>query len=128
MALVSTNQQAQQYPIVAGFAFVTGAVCAAISSTVILTNAPRGLYRFNVSLIATTLESGKTVTVNAIYTDDLQAETVAVISAVSITSTAQFNASAIIENTATANISYSVATTATGTGAGNIYITIERLF
>ena len=127
MALLSTNQQQQQYPIVAGYAFKTAFTFAAVGSTVILTNASAGIYRFNVSAIITTAQGSDTLTVNALYTDDQQAETIAVLNAVSTASQGQFNGSAIIENTAAANISYSVTTTAT-TAVGNIYILIERLF
>ena len=128
MALVPASQQQQQYPIVAGYALKTGFTIAAFGPSVILTNAAPGIYRFSVSAIITTAEAAHTVTVNAICTDDQQAETVAVISAASTAAQGQFNGVQVLENTATANISWSIATTDVGTGVGNFYVLVERLF
>ena len=127
-ALVQINQQLQAYPTIATNYIRTGFTFAAIGTTALVTLAPQGIYRFSVYLVITTAQGSQTVTINALFTDDQQAETIAVLNAVSTTAQGQFNGSAIIENTSTANnISFSLATTAT-TAVGNFYIVVERLF
>lgn len=128
MALNSLNQEMKSYPIIMGNFLKTAFTIAAIGSTPIVLSAPPGIYRYTAIVIITTLEAAHTITVNAIVTDDLQIETVAIISAFSTASTGQANGTAILENTATANLNFSVTTTDTGTAVGNIYIVVERLF
>ena len=128
MALTTLSQAQPPYPVVVGSFLKTAFTIAAIGSTPIVVNAPPGIYRFTAIVIITTLEAAHAVTVNAIVTDDLQAETVAIISAASTASTGQFNGSQVLENTAIANLSFSVTTTDTGTAIGNIYIVVERIF
>ena len=127
MALNALNQTATPWPVMVGNWLKTAFTFAAVGTTTIVPNAPPGLYRFNVYAVVTTAQSSQTLTVNAVYTDDQAAETVAVLNAVSTTATGPFQGSVIIQNTATANLSYSVATTAT-TAIGNIYIVVERIF
>lgn len=128
MALNSLNQGATPFPVMVGNFLKTAFTIAAIGSTTIVANAPPGIYRYTAIVIITTAEAAHTVTVNAIVTDDLQAETVAVINGVSTASQAQFNGTQTLENTATANLAFSVTTTDTGTAVGNIYIVVERIF
>jgi hypothetical protein len=128
MALTTLSQAQPPYPVVVGSFLKTGVAIAAIGSTTIVANAPPGIYRYTAIVIITTLEAAHTVTVNAIVTDDLQAETVAIISAASTAATGQFNGTQVLENTATANLNFSVTTTDTGTAVGNIYIIVERIF
>ena len=127
MALVQANEQTQLYPTIAGSYLRSAFTFAAISSTTIVANAPPGLYRFSVYLVVTTAQSSQTVTVNAIWADDQQTNTVAVLSAVSTTSQGYFQGSTVMENTATANLNFSMSAAAT-TAVGNFYILIERLF
>jgi hypothetical protein len=127
MALSPASQQQNCFPVVMGAVQKTAFTFAAISSTPVVVNAPPGIYRFFVYAVITTAQSSDTLTVNAIWTDDFQANTVAILSAVSTTSQGYFQGQSVIENTATANINYSVSTTAT-TAVGNIYIVVERVF
>jgi hypothetical protein len=127
MALGPSNQAATPYPVVVGSWQKTVFTFTAIGSFVIVANAPPGLYRYTAVAIITTAQASQSVTVNAIVTDDQQAETIAVLSAVSTTAQGQFNGQTVLENTATANLSLSVAATAT-TAVGNIYVVVERIF
>lgn len=129
MALNAANQKLYSAVELVGSAQKTAFTIAAFGSSVLVVNAPAGLYDFKVCLVLTTLEgSSHTVTVNAIYTDDLQSETLPVMNAQTTAATGTFSASAIIENTAAANISWSIATTDTGTAIGNFYIAVLRIF
>ncbi len=128
MALNSLNQGPTPFPVIMGNFLKTGFTIAAIGSTPIVLSAPPGLYRYTAVVVITTLEAAHTITVNAIVTDDQQAETVAIINAFSTASVGQANGTATLENTATANLSFSVTTTDLGTAVGNIYIVVERLF
>ena len=127
MALTAANQIVTPYPVVVGSWQKTAFTFAAVGSFAVVANAPPGLYRYTVSAIITTAQGSQTLTVNAIVTDDQQAETVAVLSAVSTTAQGQFNGQTVLENTATANLNLSVATTASS-AVGNIYVVIERIF
>jgi hypothetical protein len=123
--LTPTTQQQLLAPIIVGQA-ILGAQTAAIGSTVIVPNAPAGLYRFNMVIVITTLGLS-TLTANAICTDAAKAETVAVLNGVSVIATGTFQGSALVENIAAANLSYSV--TLGGSGSTwNLYIIVERLF
>jgi hypothetical protein len=76
--------------------------------------------------VITTLGTS-TLTANAIFTDAAKAETVAVLNGVSVTATGTFQGTQLIENIATANLSYSV-TLAGASAVWNLYILVERLF
>ena len=127
MALTALNQTSTPWPVMVGNWLKTAFTFAAVGTTTIVPSAPPGLYRMNVYVVITTAQAADAVTVNAIYTDDQQAETVAVINGVSTAAQGAFQGSVILQNTATANISYSVTTTAS-TAVGNIYIVVERIF
>src|SRR5213080_4803523 len=100
MAGLSTATQQQLLePLIVG-QVILAAQTGAIGSTTFITNAPQGLYRLTFSLIVTGTGTS-TLTANALYTDNAKAETVAVLSAVSVTATGQFNSSILIENSAT---------------------------
>lgn len=122
MANSITTQQQPNLPIVSGTVNLGGQT-GAVSSTVIIASAPVGLYRFTVCVVVTV--AGTSITVNAIYTDDAKAETVAVVSAASTAATGNITATAMIENSAVGNISFSTSGT---TGTYNLYIIVERLF
>ncbi len=128
MALTTLSQAQPPYPVVVGSLLKTAFTIAAVSSTPIVISAPPGLYRYTAVVVITTVEAAHTVTVNAIVTDDQQSETVAIISAFSTASAGTSSGTVTLENTATANLSFSIATTDTGTGVGNFYITVERIF
>ncbi len=128
MALNALNQAQPPYPVVVGSVIKTAFTFAAVGSTPVVVNAPPGLYRFTAVVIVTTVEAAHTVTVNAIVTDDQQAETIAIINAFSTATVGTTSGTVTLENTATANLSFSVATTDVGTGVGNIYLTVERIF
>ena len=129
MPLLQTQQQLQAYPTIVANYLKTSFTFAAIGTTALVTTAAPGIYRFNVYLDVTTAQGSQTVTVNALWTDDGAAQTLAVLNAVSTTTVnTYFQGSVIIDNASAANnISFSVTTTAT-TAVGNIYIVVERLF
>lgn len=86
-------------------------VAAAIGSTGIFGAIPdKGLYALEVYLAVTTAgNAGDTCTVTITWTDDAQAESVAVISVVSVAAKGQFQARRLIENnSASVNPAYSV--------------------
>lgn len=124
-ALTVSTQQLLLLPVIAGQA-VLAAQTAAIGSTVLITNAPAGLYRLSFILVITGTGTS-TLTANAIYTDAAKAETIPVLSAVSVTATGTFQGSIVVENIAAANISYSV-TLGGASAIWNLYILAERLF
>jgi hypothetical protein len=127
MPLTALNQQGQPYPVIYGHILYTGWTIVAVGSTIIVPSAPPGIYRYSGVLIITTAQASDAITVNGIWTDDLQAETVAIFNGTSTASTGQFSASILAENTATANLSYSVTTTATSAVA-NLYLVVERIY
>jgi len=127
MALQQSNQIVTSSPVMMGHILYSAFTFGAVSSTVVVANAPAGLYRFSCYAVVTTAQGSQTLTVNAIWTDDFGANTVAVLSAVSTTAQGYFQGSTLMENTATANLSYSIAATAT-TAIGNIYIVVERIY
>ena len=129
MPLIQTPEQLQAYPAIVTNYLKTSFTFAAIGTTALVTAAAPGLYRFSVYLDVTTAQASQTVTVNALWTDDGAAQTLAVLNAVSTTTVnTYFQGSVLIENVSAANnISFSLATTAT-TAVGNFYIIVERLF
>lgn len=123
--LTTSTQQQLLEPVIAG-QIILGGQTLAISSTPIIPNAPAGLYRLTYCLVVTATGTS-TLTANAIFTDAAKAETIAVLSAVSVTATGTFTGTILAENIAAANINYSV--TLGGSGATwNLYIIVERLF
>ena len=124
-ALAIATQQLLLQPVIVGQA-ILAAQTVAISSTVLLPLAAPGLYRLTYVLVVTGTGTS-TLTANAIYTDAAKAETIAVLSAVSVTATGTFQSSIVVENIAAANISYSV-TLGGASAVWNLYITAERLF
>lgn len=127
MALTALNQAPQPYPTMVGNIVKTAFTFATVSSTAVTPTIPAGIYRFSVYAVVTTAQGSDTLTVNAIWTDDFQANTIAVLSAVSTASQGYFQGSTLMELTASSTVNYSVATTAT-TAVGNIYIVVERIF
>ena len=94
------------------------AVGAAIGATGIFGAVPdKGLYSLEVYLAVTTAgNAGDTCTVTITWTDDSQAESVAVISVVSVAAKGQFQARRLLETNGVVNPSYAVAfPTKTGT-------------
>jgi hypothetical protein len=128
MPLAQSQEQGPLSPVIAGNV-VLSAQAAVIGSTVILTNAPPGIYRASVSLILTTLGTSGNLVANLIATDDLQAETIPAATIAAIGSTSQSNGVVVFENAATANISYSVTASGTfGSARYSLYIVLERIF
>ena len=128
MALTLQNQFTQPYPVMVGNKQYTAFTFAAVSSTALTPTLSAGLYRFNVYLVTTTGVS-ETVTVNVIYTDDQQAQTKAVLSAVDVTATGNaYSGVAILELTGASTINYSIAIGTGSTAVGNIYMVAERIF
>ena len=128
MALTKSNQQLPLSPVICAEAILT-AQAAVLGSTTIFPSAPPGIYKMDVVLIVTTGGASGNLVVNAIVTDDLQAETIAGATIANLSSTGQANAVVVFENTATANINYSITAGGTfGSCVYNAYIILERLF
>lgn len=127
MALTQANEQAALFPVIC--ASVIGTRSAAIGSTVLFPSAPAGVYRASCVQVITTAGSAGTLVTNIIATDDFGANTTAVATNANIATQGQANGSVIFENTATANISYSVVASGTfGSCVYSIYLILERLF
>ena len=127
MALSQTNEQAQLYPVIC--AYVVGSKVAAIGSTVLFPSAPPGVYRVTCCQVITTGGTSGTLVTNIIATDDFQANTIAVATNANIATQGQAQGSVIFENTATANISFSVVAGGTfGSCVYSLYLILERLF
>ena len=128
MGLNQSNEQSPLYPVICGTVALFSQA-AAINSTVLFPSAPPGVYRVSATLIVTTIGSSGNLVANLIGTDDLQAETLPIATIASIGSTGQANGVQILENTATANISYSVTAGGTfGSARFSLYLILERLF
>ena len=126
--LTYANEQGPLYPVICGSA-ILGAQAAVISPTVVFPNAPPGLYRASASLIVTTVGTNGNLVANIIGTDDYTAETIPIATIAALSSQGQANGSVIIENTATANISFSVTASGTfGSCVYSLYLILERLF
>lgn len=127
MALSQTNEQAPLQPQIV--AYVVGSKSAAIGSTVLFPSAPPGVYRATCVQVITTGGTSGTLVSNIIATDDFQANTLALATNANIATQGQANGSAVFENTATANISYSVVAGGTfGSCVYSLYLILERLF
>lgn len=124
-ALTTATQQILLQPVMVG-QVALGAQTLAIGSTAIIPSAPPGLYRYSFCLVITGTGTS-TLTANAIYTDAAKTETIAVLSAVSVTATGTFQGSVVVENIAAATMNYSV-TLGGSSATWNLYIIVERLF
>lgn len=87
------------------------AVAAAIGATNLCSATPdKGLYTLEVYLAVTTPgNAGDTCTVTIAWTDDAQAESVAVISLASVAARGQFQARRLVETNGATNVTYAVA-------------------
>lgn len=94
-----------------GAMIYTTGIGAAIGAANLFTTTPlKGLYVVDVYLAVTTAgTAGDTCSVTIAWTDDAQAESVAVISAVSVAAKGFFTARQLVETTGAANVTYALA-------------------
>lgn len=92
--------------------------------------APAGTYRMSVYFEVTTVATGGTYGIQALYTDEAKAETLQLVNTGTVlTSLGATQATAVIRTNGSANVTYKVTVSGiTGTPSYTAYATLERLF
>lgn len=124
--LTALDASVGQPPTVAGRVRLTGQTAAIASSNVVPTLAP-GLYRVSGSLRVTTVGTAGTISLVVAWTDDAQAESATLVSALSLTAKGQGNGS-IVGRLASGTVAYS--TSVAGLGVNQVYaldVLVERI-